>query len=243
MYRQDVYTNNLANMDTPGFKPDVPTATPRDAVRREDGVWHLPSDRMLERLGGGALLNRNLVSFAQGSPRETGNPLDVAVQGRGFLVVRDEGGEQGAKVKLTRDGRLGRDARGRLVTAGDGLPLLDVSQRPVVLGDGPVEIGGDGRVRQDGKTVAMLAFIEVPDESRLTKAGHSLFYAPNDALASMRPASGRLKQGAVEQSTVDEVRTLLDVTNATRDVEWNAAMIQQHDRLLDRAINTLGRVT
>jgi len=242
MYRQDVYANNLANMDTPGFKVDLPSSYPRDAVRPEDGVWQLPSNSLLERLGGGALLNRNLVSFAQGSPRETGNPLDLAVRGNGFFVVRDQGGSDDAKVKLTRDGRFTLNSSGQLVMAGTGLPVLDVSQQPIVLKAGAVKVSGDGKVTQGGAVVAQLALIDVPDTARLTKAGNSLFVAPNDALKGKTPATGTIRQGSIEESTVDEIKALLDVTSATRDVDWNTEMIRQHDRLLDKAINTFGRV-
>src|SRR4051812_42884899 len=56
LYAQDVYANNLANMDTPGFKPEIPSIMPRLAVRQEDHLPFMPSNALLERLGGGALL-------------------------------------------------------------------------------------------------------------------------------------------------------------------------------------------
>jgi len=242
MYRQDVYANNLANMDSVGYKPDLPTTRPRLDVIAEDGVGHLPSNALLRRLGGGAVLNANLVNFSQGSLKATGNALDLAIEGPGFLAVREEHSEAGDRVRLTRDGRLTRDRTGRLVMGSSGLPVLDTQNRPIVLRDGvSVDIDAAGVVRQGGAVVAQLQFVEVADKRALSKQGHSLFAASSDALASRKPASGMLRQRHVEDSSVDEVRVLMEVTSASRDVDLNASMIQQHDRLLDRAINGLGR--
>src|SRR5881396_1878551 len=103
LFAQDVYANNLANIDTPGFKADIPSIMPRQAVRQEDGLPFLPSNKLLERLGGGVLLNPNRVDFTQGSFKDTGNPLDLAISGDGFFVVRDETDKQTERVRLTRD--------------------------------------------------------------------------------------------------------------------------------------------
>jgi flagellar basal-body rod protein FlgF len=241
LYRQDVFANNLANIDTAGFKPDVPSARPRQAVREEDGVFDLPSNALLERLGGGVLLNANRVSMKQGALRQTGGPLDVGFQGRGFLVVG--GAADQGEVLLTRDGRLARSAEGVLVLASSGAAVLDDSGSEIRLAaTGPVTIDGDGTVVQNGAPLGRLGLVDVPPGVALTKLGQSLFRAgvPADSLT---PAAGRLSQGAYEESASDEVASLMQVTAAGREVETNLAAMMQHDRLMDRAINTVGRVT
>ncbi len=244
MYRQDVLTNNLANATTVGFKPDVPESRQRDPVRREDGLMFLPSNSMLERLGGGVTLGRNRVQFAQGSLEKTGSPLDLAIQGDGFFVVRDESDSTGDRLRLTRDGRFTRDSGGRLVSVTTGHPVMDTANRPIVLaGSGKVAIDGDGTVRQDGGAVAKIQLASVPDTARLDKLGGSMFRAPTGSIVPRRQAEGQLKQGYVEASGVDEIRMMMQITGASRDVEANIGMIQQADRLMDRAINQLGRVT
>lgn len=242
MYRQDVYANNLANMDSVGFKADLPTSRPRPDVIAEDGVGHLPSNDLLRRLGGGSMLNANMIEFSQGPVRPTGNALDVAIEGDGFLAVRDVTGSSGDSVRLTRDGRMTRDKNGRLVMATTGLPILDVQGNSIQLGNGAgVEIDGNGTIRQGGSVIAQLQFVDVSDERSLSKQGASLFRAPTESLASRRPASGTIRQRHVEESSVDEITALMKVTGASRDVDLNTSMIQQHDRLLERAINGLGR--
>lgn len=238
IYAQEVWANNLANMDTPGFKPDIPMAMPRSAVVQEDGVGHLPSNRLLERLGGGALMNRNAVDFSQGSIRTTGGALDLALTGPGFFVLRDAAGQ----TRLTRDGRLAQQPDGTLVTAAGGVPVLDVNDRPVRIGPGSVTISPDGAVQQQGKVIARLRVVDVADPGRLRKLDKSQYAADRAVMASARPANASITQSAIEESAADEVNALIRMTSAARDVEGNISMIQAHDRLMDRAINGLGRV-
>lgn len=243
MYRQDVIANNLANMDTIGFKPEVTATRQRPVVRAEDGVWNLPSNTLLERLGGGILMAPNRTDFAQGNMERTDNPLDVALQGDGFLVVRDETDQSGDRLRLTRDGRLTRDAKGRLVTAAGGLAVLDTQSRPIRIPDGPpVVIEENGLIRQGGETIGQIAVVDIPDKTKLTKLGNSLFNASSEAIDSRTTSTGVLKQGHLEMSGVDEFRSLMAASAAAREIETNIGMIQSQDRMMERAINSLGRV-
>ena len=133
--RQDVLSNNLANVGTVGFKPDIPLARQRAAERREDGRFELPANEMLERLKSGVMIVPNAVDFTQGTLESTGNPLDLAIQGEGFFAVR-ESTPSGEAVRLTRDGRFTQNSDGVLVTT-TGLPVLDDSDRPISIPSGP----------------------------------------------------------------------------------------------------------
>jgi flagellar basal-body rod protein FlgF len=242
MHRTDVLSNNLANLDTIGFKPDWTGSISRDPVRLEDGVPGLPSNRLLERLGAGVLAGQTRTSFAQGPITQTGRDLDLAIRGDGFFVV---GGEDGpASLRLTRDGRFTRDSAGRLVSITSGLPALDERGRPVVVGDsGIVSIGPDGTISRDGSPVGRLWIGEVSDPRRLTKAGANLFASPAQRPEPMRRGQASVLQGHLEGSGVDEIKTMLDLTSAAQAISANLGMVQYQDRLIDRAVNTLGRVT
>jgi flagellar basal-body rod protein FlgF len=242
MYVQDVATNNLANMNTVGFKPEITSLLARDAARIEDGLMSLPSNELLERLGAGVLIAPNRVSFEQGPLVSTSNDLDLAIQGEGYFVVREHTDETGDRFRLSRDGRLTRDTKGQLVRAADGLPILDVLNRPITLPDGHVAIAGDGTISQEGRTLGQIQVTQVPDNSRLVKIGHGMFQAPSDAMENRRPASGLVRQGQLEGAAVDPVMASVQVTRAAADAQRNFGMLQYHDRLLERAINTLGRV-
>jgi flagellar basal-body rod protein FlgF len=243
LYRQDVWSNNLANASTAGFKADFPIARQRDVVRIEDGVMQLPSNEMLERLGGGVLMDRNRINFSQGSLQSTANPLHLAIQGDGYFLVREAGDSTSDRIKMTRDGRFVRNAQGTLVMAAGGLPILDEQNRPITISDeAPVTIRPDGTILQKNEQIAKLAFIEFPDQGRLKKQGEGLFSADSTTMSSKRPATGKLVQGAIEQSSVDEIKAMLSMQSAARDVSGNAGMIQAHDRSMDRAINVFGRL-
>lgn len=243
MYRQDVFTNNLANMDTVGFKPDVPSFRYREAVTQEDGVGYLPSNELLERLGGGTMLNPNRVSFAQGNTRASGNALDLAIEGEGFFAVKKADEKGNEQTMLTRDGRFVRDPMGRLAMGSTGLPVLDANGNPIQLPlNGTVQIAGDGRVMSGGGEIAQLKFVNVADKSALRKEGNSLFKVSNDALGTATGGTGNIRQFAVEDSGVDEITALMQMQGASREVDANVALIQQHDKLMERAIAGLGRV-
>lgn len=242
MYRQDVLANNLANVETIGFKPDIASTRQRAAARQEDNLPFLPSNTLLERLGAGVMLAPNRMNLTQGSLRQSSNPYDLAIQGDGYFVARRQLDGGNPQEVLTRDGRFLRNSAGLLVTT-DGSPVLDDAGREIRIPAGPaVNISSNGTIRQDGKTIAKLRVIQVPWEAGLTKEGSGTILPTREAMARSVPASGEVRQFALEESGVDEVMAIMDISKAARDADANVAMIQHTDRLLDRAINVLGRV-
>lgn len=242
LYRIDVLANNVANMMTPGFKADLPAIRQRDVARTEDRLPFMPSSTLLERLGGGVMAAGNRMSFEQGSLITTGRPLDLAVQGDGFFVVRDQSDGGTERYLLTRNGSFTRDHQGRLASASTGQPVMDVTNRPIVLSDdAQVLIGADGTVRQNGQVVAQVQLAAVSDTSRLRKLGDSMFVAPTEVIGGRGRAAGEIRQGALEGSSVDAIAMTMAITEAQKAAEANTGMIQAYDRLMDRTINGLGR--
>ncbi len=249
LHRQDVASNNLANIQTAGFKPDIAFTIPRQAARQEDGLYNMPSNALLERLGAGVLLAPSRTNFTQGSITPSRNPFDVAIEGDGFLTIA--GGASGAggssagdQIRLTRDGRLTLNARGNLVTIGEGREVLDKSGRPIELNPAQdVVINGDGTILQNGREVANLGFVDVPNRNVLRKAGDNLFTLSASAARSQVPATGTIRQHAIEESASDPIRAMMAVQSAADAVGTTAKIMQIHDDLMSRAINTLGRVT
>lgn len=243
MYRQQVLTNNLANVNTAGFKSDIPMVRQRDVVRVEDSLMSLPSNAMLERLGAGVMLMPTRVSMAQGTLKVTGRPFDLALQGRGFFAVSQRGEDGQEQIRLTRDGRFARNAQGRLVQAATGLEVLDERDRPIdVPGRGSFTVNDEGWVFAGSERIARLQITDVPDLSVLKKLGANLFAVPQAALNARTTAPATVRQNHIEQSTVNEISALMAVTSASRAVSSNIGMITYHDRMMDRAINSLGRV-
>lgn len=244
MFRQDVAANNLANVETVGFKADNAFTIPREAARVEDRLFDLPSNRLLERLGAGVLLAPTRTSFEQGSLESTGNPLDLAIKGDGFLMVGLDGGNSPEHVRLTRDGRLTLNKDGMLVTVTGGHAVLDQNSRPITLDRSqPVEFGGDGTILQNGAAVAQLKFVDVPNRQQLRKVGGNLLAPTAPGVLSTRPATGEIVGGHVERSSVDPIRAMMAVQSAANAVTSSSRMLSIHDELTGRLINSLGRVS
>ncbi|GMV25800.1 MAG: flagellar basal body rod protein FlgG [Phycisphaerae bacterium] len=243
LYRQDVYANNLANINTPGFKADVPANRQRLVVRQEDGLLSMPSNDLLEKLGGGVQVATPVTNFAQGSLDSSANPLDLAIEGNGFFVVRAATSGSADRLRLTRDGRFTLNSEGHLVMATTGMPVLDDQNRPIeITGVGPVTVGTNGVVRQGEREIATLRLVDVPNRRELRKMGENLFAAPATAMNNLAPATGTIVQGARERASVDEITALLDVQSAGRAASANLAMISYQDRMTERAIAQLGRM-
>jgi flagellar basal body rod protein FlgG len=245
MHRQDVAANNLANIQTVGFKPDSSFTIPREAARQEDGLLNLPSNALLERLGSGVLLAPNRINFAQGTLVRSRNPFDVAIEGSGFLTVAGAGSKPGTtETRLTRDGRLTLDANGKLVTVTQGQPVLDEAGQPITLNPGhEFTIESDGTISQGGAAVAKLGFVDVPSRGALKKVGDGQYALPGSSAAVKTSATGRIVQYATEESGADPIRAMMDVQEASDLVGTTAKIMQLHDDLMNKAVNTLGRVT
>ncbi|MEM1108317.1 MAG: flagellar hook-basal body complex protein [Planctomycetota bacterium] len=242
-YRQDVFANNLANVNTVGFKPDLPVITARPAEAIEDHSPFGTANALLDRLGGGVLAGPQRTSFAPAPVEQTGRDLDVAfTDATSFLAVQDIDPNTGeASVRLTRDGRLGVDGHGFVVTA-TGHRVLGNNDRPISVQPGvKLTVTGDGRLQQDGSEVGQLQVATVADTTQLQKAGANLFaFAGNDPRS--RNDSPNLRVGALESSGTNAIRTMMAVMASGRASQSNGRMIQHHDQMMDRTVNTFGRV-
>jgi flagellar basal body rod protein FlgG len=245
-HRQDVFANNLANVETFGFKPDMPSIRQRDAEAVEEQLGPNYANELLDRLGGGVLVGTPRINFDPGALRQTKEPLDVALQQRDqFFAVEVRNPDTGAtEVALTRDGRFNRNAAGELVTK-SGHRVLDASDRPIVInGNGQASIGRSGEVLVNGDPAgARVQVSRVADLDGLTKRGFGLFaFTGADTRQPIPESDLELETGHVEASGVDPIMAMMDVVAATKAITSNANMIRYHDQILDRAVNTLGRV-
>jgi flagellar basal-body rod protein FlgF len=242
-YRQDVFANNLANVETVGFKPDMPSIRQREPESVEDLLGMDISNDIMDRLGGGVLAGTQRINFTPGTLQKTGNDLDVALQQKDhFFAVRSiDPGSGEARVRLTRDGRFTTNQANELVTQ-SGHKVLDASDKPIAFtGDGKASITPDGKVMVNGEEIARLQVAKVADLGRLTKVGDGQFaFDGQDPRTTVK--SPQVRPGFVESSGVDPIKTMMQVVAATKAVTGNANMIRYHDQLLDRAVNTLGRV-
>jgi flagellar basal-body rod protein FlgF len=237
-YRQDVIANNLANSETIGFKRDLASFQERMSANNEAANSGQKSDPMLDKVGGGLIVRPGMVDASQGDLENTGNPLDVAVDGKGYFTVAN-----GKSKSLTRDGAFMVDHTGDLVLSNSqGQHVLSDKGEPIHLSPGGnVSISRDGIVTQNGGEVGKIALVDVPDPSKFFKSGNTLLNI-TDA-AQLRPASGSIRSGFQERSNVDPTTELGALMDAQRQLEANANMIKYQDTTMQELVNTVGKIT
>jgi flagellar basal-body rod protein FlgG len=225
--RHELLANNLANLSTPGFKQDDLALVPAPAAGAS------APGASLSPLGGHALVQ--WTSFAQGPIRETGRPLDVALNGSGFLVVETPAGP-----RYTRAGALTLGRDGSLVTAA-GFPVLG-RRGPIVAGSDGVTITPRGEVQRDGALLDTLRVVDFPKPYQLLKEGNGLFVAA-DPSASPTPArETEVVAGALEGANVGAVETMVNMIQLFRTYEAAQRAIQAADETDRRATSEIGRV-
>lgn len=252
--RLEVLANNLANVNTTGFKQDDITF---DSYMTQAGPeqFPLPSDNFLGLRGPGDIpfpyshpahyaysmtyprADGTTVDLAAGPLRQTDNPLDVAIEGEGFFVLQSPDGGR----LLSRDGGFTVSITGELVSR-DGLPVLGEGDAPIVVGQGPVEIANDGTVSTPAGPVGRLMRVGVSNEA-LTKVGDNRYTAPQDQQALLvDAASGAFHQGFLEGSNANTIRGMTQLVETHRAFETYMKMLQALDSLEDKAANDIGRL-
>jgi flagellar basal-body rod protein FlgG len=237
----DTISHNLANVGTNGYKrshavfEDLLYQNIRQAGAQATQQTQLPTGL---QLGVGVQPVATARIFAQGNLQETGNKLDVAINGNGFFQIQQTDGTVG----YTRDGSFRVDAQGQLVTS-NGMPLappvtIPANATSVTIGaDGVVSITTQGSAAQTQVGQVQLATFMNP--AGLDPRGQNLYF---ETAASGTPTLGTagtngigvLKQGFVETSNVNVVEELVAMIQAQRAYEINSKAIQTSDQMLAR---------
>jgi flagellar basal-body rod protein FlgF len=223
----EVTANNLANVDTAGFKVEqlVVNEDPLDVKAPLNTPVRYALDTSVAR------------DFAPGVAELTGNPLDVAIDGDGFFTVQTASGP-----RYTRDGRFSMDAQGTLVDKA-GNPVLSNGGSPITFDQkkSTPSIGKDGTVSQDGQQVAKLGVVRFPSRAPLSKDGQNYFSSP--ASNAPVPANdAQVRQSFVERSNVQPVLEVTNLISISRTYERIAQIINSTTELSKTAIDRLGRV-
>lgn len=235
--QMDVVANNVANVNTSGFKADRSLFEEYlQSGAHEDNF--ASSDRRLSFVQDRGTFH----DFSEGSTEQTKNPLDVAIDGRGFLVVQTPAGE-----RYTRDGGLQINNLGQLVTAG-GNPVLGASG-PIVMQptDHDISIAADGNVSvQEGiahtdSVRGKLRVVSFADAQKLLKDGSNL-YSAGTGTAAQPDTTSRVRQGFIEKSNVNSVTEMSRMIEITRTYTQISTMLQTQSDLHKSAIEKLADV-
>ena len=241
--RLNFLTHNLANTTTVGFKYDRPSFEALMAPIVV-GEVHTPG-QPLSSLGSlNALATRHTpqqprvsmsTDFSQGPLRETGNALDLALNGEGFFTVQSADDE----LLYTRQGTFTLNAQGQLVTQ-QGL-LVQGRQGPIRVGTGRVEIEPNGQVRVDDRIVDRLQLIDFPQPYPLVKQGDTLFRLTDPQAQGVEATNVQVHQGSVELSNGPLILLLTAVIQTSRAHQGYQRVIQAFDDTAAKAVNDLGK--
>lgn len=230
-YRQDTIANNLANVDTTGFKRDVPSFSERLVeAQSRSGATKNP---LLDEMTGGVWPAKTTTDWSAGSADVTGNSLDAMIAGDGFFAVQTPDG-----VRYTRAGQFTVDSQHQLVTVGDGFPVLGDQGEPVEVPEDTknLRLMTDGKVTVNDQPIAQLQTVTFSDPSTLRKVGKGLVVGDKP-----QPAQQQLRVGAVERSNVQPMSELASMIEASRAYQLNAQMVTMQDASLGRLVNEVAK--
>jgi flagellar basal-body rod protein FlgG len=218
--RMDALANDVANVNTAGYK-HVRTGF-RDLVYGEQSRGAAAG----VTAGSGSAAQIIGRSFEQGALRQTGQPLDIALEGPGFLQVQTPQGQ----AALTRDGSLRIDNTGRLVTS-TGATVVPAINFPAGTNLNEVSIGRDGTISASGQIIGQLVAVDVTSPQGLTSIGDNLFVASAQSGAPRQVAT-TFAGGYLEGSNVELADAMVDMMDSQRAFELASKAIRQQDDMM-----------
>ena len=225
----DIIANNIANMDTTGFKVEslmqkTDPAEPAVTLGGPRPVKFVAADGVAR-------------DFSQGALGTTGAPLDMAIEGQGFFQIQTPTGP-----RFSRDGRFTTDPTGRLVTQA-GAAVLDAGGGEILIDaeKGQVAIGGDGVISQGAEQVGKIGVFSFANLGALEKTGDNLYRNASN-LQPQPAAEARVRQGMLEGSNVKSILEITRMVEVSRAYEQTAKMMDSEADLSRRAVERMGRV-
>ena len=237
--RLNLSANNLANVNTTGYKRD--RVSFEDTFQRFAHDYHMdPRDNIREKellprsdLIAKPRLAEQRIDFSQGALQATGNPLDLAIQGPGFFTV-----SSGGTTYYTRNGAFHRSAEGMLVNV-DNNPVLGTGG-PIQLPEGRnISVDGNGAVYVDGAQVAQINVTVVQNTEAMQKYGANMYTVQDGATlqpGALREGTTQLAQGFLEKPNVEVVEEMVSMIETQRTFEAYQKVMSGSNELDTKAI-------
>ena len=228
-HQMDVVANNIANINTTGFKAQSilfeeyinPVASDQDFMPGDQDLSFVQDWATMTNMQAGALV-------------QTGSQLDVALQGEGFFAVQTPAGE-----RWTRSGAFQINASGALVDLSGNLVMGEGGQITFDPTETDITVADDGTVMTANGTKGKLRIVEFDDPRVLTREGNNL-YSGGEPLPAVET---RAVQGAIERSNVSGVTEMAEMIRVNRSYQTLASIMQRHDELRSTAIRRLGDIS
>ena len=214
----DVVSNNLANVNTSGFKADQLLFN--DALQRQMSS----NGTQIGTLGSGAITKLQFPDLRQGTVENTSSPTDLALEGNAMLAFQQPNGS----ISYSRNGALMRQNDGTL-TDKQGNPVLDSGLKPIVTRPGVMTISSDGLVSA-GDGAGGYAKIGL-FQGTMTKNGDGSYRSADAAPVAGGGQNTKIQQGALETSNVSAINSMVDMINLNRSFELAQKSIQSEDSM------------
>lgn len=238
--RLDAISNNLANVDTTGFKKDIPVSKEFSELllrrTQADGVYKNSSGSydaapVIGAVGLGVETNELFTDFSQGSFKSTDTRTDMALGGEGFFAVQTPAGE-----RYTRNGNFHLGKEGILLTK-EGYPVMG-ENGAIHVPDDKFFVNQDGMIytKDDNQLVDRMKIVRFENERYLSKQGSSLWNTSDvsgDAYIAEGDERPKLLQGYTETSNVNVVNEMVQMIEVNRAYEANQKSVQTEDSMMD----------
>ena len=246
MQRMDVVSNNIANVNTTGFKRDAVAAhafSDRLSYRINDpavaGVLRLMGNaRASGPMSPGVFIDEVFTDFSTGGIRQTGGPLDVALTGPGFFVFTVTNFDGTEEEKFSRNGAFTMTAEGVLTTL-DGSIVQGEGGGSITIPIGTITIDENGRIFSNSEYVDTLRMVNFSNPESLRKTRGTYWRVTDES--EMIDFTARVEQGFLENSNINVVREMVELIALSRAYEANARFVQIHDEIMGRAVNEIAR--
>lgn len=234
--KQDMITNNLANVGVAGFRKEslVVESFSQVMAREANGKGEVSTTGGAENKG--RFNQYSMTHGGQGALKQSDNAFDLALDdnGKGFFTIQTPN----RGIEFTRGGTFHLSNEGFLVTAEGGFVM---GQRgPIKVDGSDFKVSDDGVVNVGGRDVDRLLVSRFEDPKMIKRQGAASFKAETDAVVATNDF--RVKQGYVEQANFNALTEMVDLMQTMRNFEANQKALQSHDQRLQKAVNELGRV-
>lgn len=202
------------------------------------------SQKVVGTINGGSLAERTMIHFGQGALEKTENPLNVAIQGQGFLKVLDRDDD---RVKYSRQGALARSQEGLLVDY-LGNPILSAGGGSIAIpaNAGQLTIDKQGNIysEENGELnlINTIQLVQIDNMEDMEKIGSSYLAAIEGSTLRETAFRGSLVQGYLEASNVDSIAEMVQMIQALRSFEADQKVIRSYDEIMSKAANEIGKL-
>ena len=239
--RQSIITNNLANINTTGYKEETLVGKSFDEVMLSNNDNYKAGEANKQILGSmsfGTRIDDTYTNYSQGTNVSTDNNMDFAIEGSGFFEVEDA---QNNKY-YTRNGDFSIDAQGYLITSSGQYVLgqnntTGTTER-INVGNSNVSVSSDNRISIDGGEQYSFRVVDFQNYDNLEKTGNGLYTGTNP----INSTNFSIKQGYLESSNVDSINSVSLLMETVNEFEANQKVVQAMDSILNQIANEVGKV-